>query len=106
MDTQRQGGTSMDFRQRRRGQYEAYTPPTMLYVAAHVIFLFVGLWAWKRAAAKKLPFASGFWLYIASQLVLLSFFGGMIKMKMAVLLEQTLMVIMVIYIVTRKAGTA
>jgi len=36
----------------------------------------------------------------------LSFFGGMITMKMAVLLEQTLMVIMVIYIVTRKGGTA
>ena len=43
--------------------------PTTLYVAAHVIFLIVGLWAWKRAAAKKLPFASGLWLYIASQIV-------------------------------------
>ena len=82
------------------------TLPTMLYVAAHVAFLAVGLWAWKKATDNKLAFASAFWLYIASQVVFLTFFGGMITMKMAVLLEQTLIVIMVIYIVTRKAQSA
>ena len=80
--------------------------PTMLYVAAHIVFLLVGLWAWKKATDSKLPFASAFWLYIASQVVFLTFFGGIITLKMAVLLEQTLIVIMVIYIVTRKAQSA
>ena len=80
--------------------------PTMLYVAAHIVFLLVGLWAWKKATDNKLPFASAFWLYIASQVVFLTFFGGIITVKMAVLLEQTLIVIMVIYIVTRKAQSA
>ena len=78
------------------------TLPSMLYVAAHVLFLVVGLWAWKKATDNKLPFASAFWLYVASQVVFLAFFGGLIVIKMAVLLEQTLMVIMVVLIVTRK----
>ena len=77
--------------------------PTMLYVAVHVIFLAVGIWAWKKASDNKQSFAPALWLYVASQVVFLCFFGGMITIKMAVLLEQTLMVIMVIYIVTRKA---
>ena len=76
--------------------------PTMLYVAAHVIFFAVGVWAWKKATDNKLAFASAFWLYVASQVVFLAFFGGVITMKMAVLVEQTLIVIMVLYIVTRK----
>lgn len=80
--------------------------PTMLYVAVHVLFLAVGLWAWKKASDSKQAFAPAFWLYIASQVVFLSFFGGMITMKMAVLLEQTLIVVMIIYIVTRKAQAA
>jgi len=78
------------------------TLPTMLYVAAHVAFLAVGIWAWKKATDNKLAFASGFWLYVASQVVFLGFFGGVLTMKMAVLCDQTFMVIMVIYIVTRK----
>ena len=76
--------------------------PTMLYVTAHVIFLLVGVWAWKKAERNKQAFAPGFWLYVVSQIVFLTFFGGIITMKMAVLAEQTLLVIMVIYIVTRK----
>ena len=80
--------------------------PAMLFVAVHLVFLLAGLWAWKKATDNKLPFASAFWLYIATQVVFLSFFGGVITMKMAVLIEQTLMVIMVLYIVTRKAQAA
>ena len=76
--------------------------PSMLYVAVHIIFLLVGIWAWKKATDAKQNFASAFWLYVASQIVFLGFFGGIITIKMAVLLEQTLMVVMVIYIVTRK----
>ena len=82
------------------------TLPAMLYVAAHVLFLVVGIWAWKKATDAKLAFASAFWLYVASQVVFLAFFGGLIVMKMAVLLEQTLMVIMVVLIVTRKPRAA
>jgi len=76
--------------------------PTILYVGAHVLFLLAGKWAWKKAVDNKTAFSSAFWLYIVSQVVFLCFFGEIITMKMAVLLEQTLMVIMVLSIVTRK----
>lgn len=62
--------------------------PALLFVAAHVLFLGV-IWA---ASASS---ASVFWLYAASQLIFLAFFGGIVTMKMAVLIEQTLIVIMV-----------
>lgn len=78
------------------------TLPAMLFVGAHVIFLLVGLWAVKKATGDKLRFAWALWLYVVSQPVFLAFFGGLITMKMAVLLEQTLMVIMVLAIVVRK----
>lgn len=77
--------------------------PSMMYVGTHVIFLLVGLWAFKKASDKKSKFAPAFWLYIASQIVFLGFFGGIITMKMGVLIEQTLMVIMVLWIVTKTS---
>ena len=77
--------------------------PSMLFIGAHVVFLLVGVWAVKKATDNKSKFASAFWLYVASQIVFLVFFGGVLTMKMAVLLEQTLMVVMVLLIVTRKA---
>lgn len=78
------------------------TLPSMLYVAAHVMFLLVGIWAWRKATTNKQAFAPAFLIYVASQIVFLGFFGGIITMKMGVLIEQTLIVIMVLYIVTRK----
>lgn len=80
--------------------------PTMLYVAAHIIFLAVGLWAIKKAKDNKMKFSSAFWLYVASQVVFLAFFGGVLTMKMAVLLDQTLTVIMVLWIVMQKSESA
>jgi low temperature requirement protein LtrA len=76
--------------------------PSALYIGAHVIFLLVGLWAMRTAKANKAKYASAFWLYVLSQVVFLMFFGDIITMKMAVLLDQTLMVIMVIWIAKQK----
>ena len=76
--------------------------PSLLFVGAHVVFLLVGLWAVKKATADKAKYASAFWLYVLSQIVFLGFFGGVFTMKMGVLLEQTLMVLMVLWIVTGK----
>ncbi len=80
--------------------------PSILFIGAHILFLFVGVWAVKKATDNKSKFASAFWLYVVSQIVFLGFFGDILTMKMAVLLEQTLMVIMVLYIVTRKPAAA
>jgi len=80
--------------------------PTMMFVAAHVVFLAVGIWAVTQAKKNKARFASAFWLYAVSQIVFLSFFGGLITMKMAVLVEQTLIVIMVIWIALNRTDAA
>ena len=75
--------------------------PAMLFIAVHVVFLVVGLWAVKKAMAQKRRYAAAFWLYVVSQVVFLGFFGGVFTLKMGVLLEQTLMFIMVLWIVSK-----
>ena len=77
--------------------------PSALFIAAHVLFLGVGVWAVRQATANKAAFAAAFWLYAVSQVVFLAFFGGLLTMKMAVLIEQTLVVVLVVA-VTRKAA--
>jgi len=80
--------------------------PSMLFVGAHVMFLLVGVWAWKKAAGSGKKFAPAFWLYVVSQLVFLAFFGGVFTMKMAVLLEQTLIVVMVFWVAMQGSDSA
>jgi len=77
--------------------------PSLVFVAAHVLFLLVGVWAVRTAG---LPFASAFWLYILSQIGFLAVFGGIMTLKMGVLLEQTLMLIFVVMLVRRRAGAS
>ena len=76
--------------------------PSIMFVVAHVAFLLVGLWAVKKATDDKASYAWAFWLYVGSQIFFLCFFGGILTMKMAVLLEQTLIVIMVLWVATRS----
>jgi uncharacterized membrane protein len=74
--------------------------PAILFIGAHVLFLAVAIWAARSASAPA------FWLYAASQLIFLAFFGGVITMKMAVLIEQTLIVIMVATMTVKSAVRA
>lgn len=76
--------------------------PSLLFIFAHVVFLIVGIWAAKKAMDMKLKYASAFWLYVVTQIVFLAFFGGFLTLKMAVLLEQTLLVIMVVWITVKS----
>jgi hypothetical protein len=77
--------------------------PALIFIAAHVMFLALGLWAWKRTGSGRAPFATSFWLYVAAQAIFLGFFGGALTMKMAVLLEQMLMAGMVVAIARARA---
>ncbi|MFI5155469.1 MAG: hypothetical protein ACHQEM_04765 [Chitinophagales bacterium] len=76
--------------------------PKALYIGAHILFIVAGFWAMKKAKENKHSFAPLLWLYIITQFFFLAFFGDIITMKMAVLLEQTLLVIMVLLMGTRK----
>ncbi len=77
--------------------------PMWLFVMAHLMFLVIGLWAAKRVMDAKLPYAKAFWLYPVVHLGFLAYFGGLFTFKMAVLLEQMLIVVMVVWI-AKKAG--
>lgn len=79
--------------------------PASLFIAAHVLFIIVGFWALSRARQARLRFAPAFWLYIITQLGFLAFFGNAVTLKMAVLFEQTLILIMVIWIVRRPSAS-
>ena len=74
--------------------------PSILFVIVHLVFLAVGLWALWRANSEGKDYAWAFGLYALSQIVFLGFFGGVVTIKMAVLLEQILIVILVIWIAT------
>ncbi|MBI4339127.1 MAG: hypothetical protein HY680_04145 [Chloroflexi bacterium] len=80
--------------------------PKALFILAHLVFLVVGLWAIRRLTQAKQSYAAALWLYIASQVVFLGFFGGVITLKMAVLIEQTLLVILVVWIAIKAKSPA
>ena len=73
--------------------------PSAIFIAAHLLFLVLGVWAVRRAGAAT--YAAAFWLYTLSQVFFLAFFGGALTLKMAVLVEQMLVAVMVIVIAVR-----
>jgi uncharacterized membrane protein len=77
--------------------------PSLLFVGAHALFLVVGIWAATSLAKAGRPFAPIIWLYVVSQVVFLAFFGGAITMKMAVLVEQTLLVVLIAMLTIRSS---
>ena len=77
--------------------------PVVLFVAAHVAFLVVAIWAIRRTGSAA--WAPAFILYAAAQLVFLAVFGGMLTLKMGVLIEQTLMASLVVWIALRSVAT-
>ncbi len=75
------------------------TMPAWLFISAHILFLVIGLWAAKTAMGKKLKYAKAFWLYALVHVGFLSFFlMGALTFKMAVFIEQMLIVAMVVWI--------
>jgi len=73
--------------------------PALLFISAHLIFLGLGVWAARMNGARS----AAFWLYAVSQVLFLTFFGGVITMKMAVLLEQTLVAALVVALALRPS---
>ena len=52
----------------------------------------------------KRALSSAFLLYVVSQIVFLAYFGGALTLKMAVLIEQMLMLIFVVLLVQKRAA--
>jgi hypothetical protein len=75
--------------------------PKGLYAVAHLMFLAVGAWLWLRASDNALPYSGALALYVVSQVGFLAYFANAITMKMAVLIEQSLVFAMLLIIVLR-----
>ena len=69
--------------------------PKALYVLVHVAMLGVGIGVWVHAGNTAFPHPSALLLYVSSQVIFLGFCANWITLKMAVLLEQLLMLAMV-----------
>ena len=67
--------------------------PPALFITVHIIFLLVGVWAARKVSA--------FWLYVVVHLGFLAYFGGILTLKMSVLIEQVLIFIMVVMIASK-----
>lgn len=76
--------------------------PVILFVAAHITFLVAAVWAIRRTGGAA--WAPAFGLYAVAQIVFLAVFGGALTLKMGVLIEQTLMVALVIWIALRAVA--
>ena len=70
--------------------------PSALFIAAHVMFLGLGIWAATRRAPALATRTTLFWLYAISQIGFLGFFAGVLTLKMAVLIEQMLVAVIVV----------
>ena len=77
--------------------------PAALFIAAHVAFIGVGFYCIKKIKDLAPAHMLAFWLYPISQIGFLVFFAGASTLKLAVLIEQMLMVALVL-LVARKAG--
>ena len=73
--------------------------PKAVYVLAHVAMFAVGIGLWVYARNTAFPHPGALLLYVMSQVIFFSFFANRITLKMAVLVEQMLMLIMVCAIV-------
>jgi hypothetical protein len=70
--------------------------PTGIFVIAHILFILVGYWSFKSSKKHNQPYAGLIWIYIITQFFFLAMFGGFITMKLAVLMEQICIVIIIV----------
>lgn len=73
--------------------------PTWFLVLCHLVFLAIGVWA----ALKVRPI---FWLYAISQLGFLAYFAKWFTIKAAILPEQILLAILVLWIIVKSKKTS
>jgi len=76
--------------------------PSFLFIAAHFMFLVVGAWLVKKTMEDQSHYAPALGLYVVSQIGFLGFFGGLLTLKMSVLLEQTLIFVAILWIATQR----
>ena len=77
--------------------------PAALFIAAHVGFIGVGIYCIKKVKNLAPAYTLALWLYPISQIGFLVFFAGASTLKLAVLVEQMLVLALVV-LVASKSG--
>jgi hypothetical protein len=72
--------------------------PGALFYAAHLSFLVIGLWAIRQLSRSGVAYASALGLYVAAQAIFLMGLAGVFTLRMSVFVEQTLVVVIVLWI--------
>jgi hypothetical protein len=80
--------------------------PTALFVLTHVAMVGIGVWAIVGTRDQNPTISKALWLYLASQPVFFAFWAELITLKMAAVTEQTLVMLMVVWLVlgTQRAA--
>ena len=78
--------------------------PSGLFIAVHILLFFFGVWITMKASRIQLPYAQAFWLYPVVHLGFLAYLTGIFDIKMSVFLEQILMFVMMLWIITKAQG--
>ena len=73
--------------------------PGALFYAAHLSFFVIGLWAVRQLARAGIGYGAALWLYVAAQVVFISGLAGVLTLRFSVFIEQSLMVVMIIWVV-------
>lgn len=72
--------------------------PAILFVSTHVLMVGIAVWAIVRTRVGAPVIAKALGLYLASQPVFFAFWAGLITLKMAAVTEQTLIMLMVLWL--------
>jgi hypothetical protein len=78
--------------------------PGALFYAAHLSFLVIGLWAIRQLSRSGVVYASALGLYATAQAVFLMSLAGVLTLRMSVFIEQSLIVVMVVWITVRATA--
>lgn len=77
------------------------TFPPALFIMVHIALLCFGVWVAMKAASIGLRYAQAFWLYPVVHIGFLAYLTGFFTMRMSVFLEQVLMFVMILWIITK-----
>ena len=80
--------------------------PAALFIAAHVAFLGIGLYCIKKINEPAPGLTLAMWFYPISESGFLVFFAGASTLKLAVLVEQMLMVALVVLVARKVVARA
>jgi hypothetical protein len=77
------------------------TLPSEFYLALMVLYLVLGVWAYRKAAVSKLAYAPAFLLYVLTQAAFIAMHYHLLRVNTTLVFGSVLLAVMVIWIVVK-----